>query len=118
MVTRRKTIVATGAHDGQLRGEIVAVDAATGAERLIATPDWRLVSRVAWLPDGSGLLVNAQESAGESSNQVFFVSYPSGEARRITSDLSSYSGLSLAPDGRSFVCIRNEVRCDDLDAAG
>jgi Tol biopolymer transport system component/predicted Ser/Thr protein kinase len=105
-----RTIVATGANDGQLRGEIVAVDVATGGERTVATPDWRQVNRLAWLPDSSGLLVNAQESAGESSNQVFLVSYPSGEARRITSDLSSYTGLSLAPDGHSFVCIRNELR--------
>ena len=80
------------------------------AERLIATPDWRLVSRIAWLPDGSGLLVNAQESAGEASNQMFFVGYPSGEVRRITSDLSSYSGLSLCAGRQSFVCIRNELR--------
>jgi len=105
-----KTIVATGAQDGQLRGEIVAVDAATGAERVLPSPDWRQVNRVAWLPDGSGLLVNAQESAAESSSQVFYLSYPSGDARRITSDLTSYSGLSVAPDGRSFVCIRNERR--------
>jgi Tol biopolymer transport system component len=41
---------------------------------------------------------------------VFFLSYPAGDVRRITSDLSSYSGLSLAPDGKSFVCIRNEGR--------
>ncbi len=38
------------------------------------------------------------------------MSYPSGEARRITSDLTSYLGLSLAPDGHSLVCIRNERR--------
>ena len=105
-----KTIAATGAHEGQLRGEIVAVDVATGSERTVATPDWRQVSRLAWLPDGSGLLVNAQESAGEASNQVFLLNYPAGEARRVTSDLSSYGGLSLAPDGHSFVCIRNELR--------
>jgi serine/threonine protein kinase/Tol biopolymer transport system component len=105
-----RTIVATGANDGRLRGEVVAVDVATGAERLLPTPDWRQVSRVAWLPDGSGLLVNAQESAGESSSQVFLVNYPSGDVRRLTSDLSSYSGLSVAPDGQSFACIRNELR--------
>jgi eukaryotic-like serine/threonine-protein kinase len=105
-----RTIAATGAHEGQLRGELVAIDVATGAERLVPTPDWRVVSRVAWLPDGSGLVVNAQESAAESSNQMFLVDYPSGETRRITSDLSSYSGLSLAPDGESFVCIRSELR--------
>jgi Tol biopolymer transport system component len=38
------------------------------------------------------------------------VPYPAGDVRRITNDLSSYSGLSLAPDGKSFVCIRNEAR--------
>ena len=69
-----------------------------------------MVSQLAWLPDGSGLLVNAQESAGEASNQVFFVGQPTGDVRRITNDLSSYAGLSLAPDGKSFVCIRNELR--------
>jgi Tol biopolymer transport system component/tRNA A-37 threonylcarbamoyl transferase component Bud32 len=105
-----KTILATGLHDGQLRGELVAVDVATGAERVLPTPEWRQVNRVAWLPDGAGLIVNAQESAAESSSQIFYVSYPSGEARRITSDLTSYLGLSLAPDGHSLVCIRNERR--------
>ena len=112
-----KTIAATGAHEGQLRGEIVTVDVATGGERTVATPDWRQVSRLAWLPDGSGLLVNAQESAGEASNQVFLVNYPSGESRRVTSDLSSYAGLSLAPDGRSFVLHPQRAAGDDLDAA-
>jgi Tol biopolymer transport system component len=38
------------------------------------------------------------------------VNYPSGSSRRLTNDLSSYSGLSVAPDGRSFVAIRNERR--------
>lgn len=48
--------------------------------------------------------------AARSSNQIFLVSYPSGESRRLTNDLTSYSGLSVAPDGRSFVAIRNERR--------
>ena len=105
-----KSIAATGANATQLRGQVVIVDVASGAERVLPTPDWRQVSRVAWMPDGAGLLVNAQESAGEASNQIFMVSYPSGSARRLTSDLSSYLGLAIAPDGRSFVCIRNERR--------
>ena len=103
-----RSIAVSGADSSQLRGQIVIVDVATGSERVLPTPDWRQVNRVAWLPDGSGILATAQESAAESSSQVFLVSYPSGVARRITNDLSSYSGLSVAPDGRSFVCIRNE----------
>jgi eukaryotic-like serine/threonine-protein kinase len=103
-----RSIAVTGSNASHLRGDIVVVDVATGSERVLPTPDWRQVSRVAWLPDGSGLLATAQESAAEASSQVFLVSYPSGSARRITNDLSTYFGLSVAPDGRSFVCIRNE----------
>ena len=103
-----RLLAATGGNDDELRGQVVLIEAATAKATVLPTPDWRQVSRVAWLPDGSGLLVNAQESAGESSNQIFVVSYPSGASRRITNDLSSYSGLGVAPDGKSFVAIRNE----------
>lgn len=105
-----KSIAVTGVNNTELRGQLVVVDAVTGAEQVLTTPAWRQVNRVAWLADGTSLLANAQETAGESSNQIFLVSYPSGAARRLTNDLTSYSGLSVAPDGRSFVCIRNERR--------
>jgi Tol biopolymer transport system component len=105
-----KTIAATGTNERELLGQVVLVDVATGAERVVPTPKWRQVGGVAWLADGSGLLVNAQESAGESSSQIFFVPQPSGEPRRLTSDLSSYLGISVAPDSRSFVSIRSERR--------
>jgi Tol biopolymer transport system component len=105
-----KTIAVTGDHAEQLRGQVVLVDVASGTEKLLQIPEWRAVSRLAWLRDGTGLLVNAQESAGESSNQIFLVSYPAGTSRRLTNDLSSYSGLGVSPDGRAFVAIRNERR--------
>jgi serine/threonine protein kinase/Tol biopolymer transport system component len=102
-------IAAPGANG--LRAEVVIIEVATGAEQVLPTPgDWRQVNSVAWLPDGFSLLVNAQESAAESSNQIFRVDYPSGAPRRITNDLSTYSGLSVSPGGESFVCIRNERR--------
>ena len=66
---------------------------------------------VAWLPDGGGLLVNAQEPGGESTIlQLWGVSYPSGVVRRIPTDLSSYAGLSLSHDGRTLVTVRGEQR--------
>jgi serine/threonine protein kinase/Tol biopolymer transport system component len=103
-------IAATGGNNEDLRGEIVVVDVAHGTESRLPIPEWQQVIRLAWLPDGRSLLVNAQESAAENSTQIFVVSYPSGSARRLTSDLNSYSGLSVAPDGKSFVTIRNERR--------
>ena len=112
-----KTIAATGSNVADLSGQVVLVDAASGTERVLPTPQWRQVAGVAWLADGSGLLVNAQETAGEASSQIFLVPYPSGEPRRLTNDLSSYAGLSVAPDGRSFVVDPQRTARHDLDAA-
>lgn len=105
-----RRIAATGVQDENVGEQVIIVDVASGQESVLHAPEWRTVSRVAWMPDGGGLLVNAQESAGESSNQIFYVSYPSGAARRLTNDLTSYSGLSVGPDGTEFVAIRNERR--------
>ena len=73
-----KTIAATGGSESDLSGQVVIVDAGSGSARVLPTPPWRVVGGVAWLAEGSGLLVNAQESAGEASSQIFLVPYPSG----------------------------------------
>jgi Tol biopolymer transport system component len=105
-----RTIAVPGTQEGRLHGELVFVDAESGKERVVDTPDWRAISHVAWMPDGKGLLVNAQEATGEQSSQIWYMAYPEGTTRRITSDLSTYSGLSLSKNGRSFVSVRNELR--------
>ncbi len=93
-----------------LKGSIVIVDAKTGAETTLGSHDWQSVHYLAWTPDGRSLLVNAQEGGGESSTQIWAVSYPDGRVTRVTNDLSTYSGLSLSADGSSFVSVRNELR--------
>lgn len=98
-----------GQKTGEL-GEFVAVDVATGRRSQIA-PASRigLVMCSVWLPDGSGLLLTA---AGVNTNwipQIGFVSYPTGEYRRVTNDLNRYSDLiSMTADGRSLVAVVTE----------
>ena len=87
-----------------------AKDPATATETVAGKHPWRAVSHVAWLPDGKSLLINAQDAAGEATNQIWLMSVPGGEVRRITNDLSTYGGLSVAADGKSFVSIRSELR--------
>jgi len=76
----------------------------TGAVRQITTKKWEQVRRVCWLPDESGLIVLA-EDMGQEYSQVWEVYYPSGEARRITNDLSSHgqTSLGLTADSKSLV---------------
>src|SRR5262249_9722743 len=68
---------------------------------------WQRVERIAWLADGSGLVLPAAEK-GAGSFQIWRLAYPGGDARRITNDLSSYRGMSLSADSRVMVTVQSE----------
>jgi len=81
---------------------VAAVGVEDGAARLITGGRWNLIEQTAWLPDGSGVLTNAKDN-DESFFQVWLLPYPSGEPRKITSDLSDYHGVNLSSDARALV---------------
>jgi Tol biopolymer transport system component/DNA-binding winged helix-turn-helix (wHTH) protein len=83
---------------------VIAVDAENGTEKPITSERWPWIGAVAWLTDGSGLLMVARD-LDSTSNQIWLLSYPGGETSRITNDLSYYSAfdLSLTPDSRLLV---------------
>jgi len=67
----------------------------------------------AWLPDGHGLLVvNIDPQSGRG--QLWFVSYPSGEASRFTNDLTDYDQccLDITGDGSSLVALQDTTLSD------
>jgi Tol biopolymer transport system component len=105
-----RSIAVSALREDALLAEVVLVDAASGAETIVGSRPWRDVTHVAWLPDGKSLLINAQDSSGESTSQIWVLSVPAGEVHRVTNDLSSYSGLSVTPDGKLFASVRNELR--------
>ena len=93
-----------------LKVDVVLVDAMTGQENVLGNHAWQNISAVAWLPDGKSLLINGQDADGESTSQVWLLSASGDEPRRITNDLSTYAGISLTADGKSFVSVRSELR--------
>ena len=63
------------------------------------------IGRPAWLPDGSALLMNIQ-LLEEHRCQLWLVSFPSGERRRFTKDLSDYAPiLDLTQNGKMLAAI-------------
>jgi serine/threonine protein kinase len=66
------------------------------------------ISRMAWLPDQSGLVLALWPAGGESSS-LQVMSYPKGDLRRITTDLSEYVGLSLTHDASRLVAIQKQT---------
>jgi serine/threonine protein kinase/Tol biopolymer transport system component len=78
-----------------------------GAERPISSALWLFLGGMAWLPDGSGLLLAARDPESKLT-QIWFLSYPEGKARRVTNDLSKYLGLTLTADGKTLLSVQSE----------
>ena len=100
-----KTIAYTASDDTKrLRSGLWAISVADGSVREIySTPG--SIGRPRWLPDGSFLLAPIGNAGQDFHGQLWFISYPRGEARRLTNDLMDYQlcCLDLTPDGKTLV---------------
>jgi Tol biopolymer transport system component len=83
---------------------VFVADVASKAERQLTEQSWGEIGRVAWLGDGSGLVISAREHK-DAPRQLWFVAYPAGAARRITNDLHDYDGVSLTGDGKTLAAV-------------
>ncbi len=89
---------------------VVKVGVADGRESPIGDTRFGEITALAWLPDGSGLVLTAPEGQAAPSGQVWLLAAPSGELRRVTNDLNSYEGVSVTADGRSLATIQETER--------
>jgi serine/threonine protein kinase/Tol biopolymer transport system component len=64
---------------------------------------FRTLNNLKWLKDGKGLVMTATEREASSIYQIWHVSYPGGEVRRITNDLANYPSLSLTADNSALI---------------
>jgi serine/threonine protein kinase len=88
----------------------VAIDTATGHKTAIAGfSEVGEIFASAWLPDNSGLLLAFASPATNGTFQMGYLSYPSGQFRRVTTDLNRYdSALSATRDAKSLVTVATE----------
>src|SRR6202451_451951 len=94
---------------GTAQWSLVGVPVAGGAEKTISSARWSSSGRVAWLGDGSGLVLDASDQSSSLLPQLWYVAYPSGEARRGPNDLNRYFGVSLTADSSALVTVQSEV---------
>lgn len=73
-------------------------------EQKLAPPTWW--GDVAWMPDGSGLLLTGTERLGDYHSQIWFQAYPTGTVVRVSNDLDDYNTLSVTEDGKTLVTSR------------
>jgi serine/threonine protein kinase/Tol biopolymer transport system component len=89
---------------------LIAVNVADGSTHtLYQTPNF--VGRAVWLPDDSGLLFLMAENFPNSPGQLWYISYPGGELRRLTNDLTNYglASLAITQDAKTIAAVQTSV---------
>ncbi len=92
---------------GNYHGTVVTVPVDGGGEKPVTSQTWFYANYVAWLGDGSGLIISAEERSYDV-RQLWYVSYPSGDVRQVTNDLNYYDVMSLTADSSSLVTVQIE----------
>jgi Tol biopolymer transport system component len=82
------------------------VDVDSKTKTRVGSSDWIAPDQMAWLPDGSAILFNARVAKSSLNAQLFALSYPGAEVRRITNDLNFYSGTSITSDGADLATVQ------------
>ena len=103
-----KLIACVGQDRGKSFPHVFVVDIEARTATPVAAQRWTDIRGVEWLPDMSGLLLVAAEETS-SIPQIWQISYPGGEASRITNDAVNYSGLGIAADGKTIVTTGGEI---------
>ena len=88
--------------------QAIFVDAATGSERVVALSELKSITGPAWVDAGTLVVTGTVEHG--VLQQLWRLAYPAGQLTRLTNDLSSFFGTSVATDGRSLVTERSDTR--------
>jgi Tol biopolymer transport system component len=92
---------------------VVTVSVENAEIKFFTPQKWQTVAQVAWFSDGNRLLVTAQEPGSDPFTfGIWQVSYPAGEAHKITNDLNSYRNISLTSDGNLLAAVQTQVNAN------
>ena len=87
---------------------ILAFQVADGTYTKILPESWEEIASLAWLPDSQSLMVTGFKFKRSIADQIWQISYPSGEAREITADSSDYYTLNLTADKNFLMAVKSE----------
>jgi len=97
-----------GGFAGGYYRSVAVINISDGTQKILTSHKWNDLERLAWLPDGSGIIATAREGAGDQY-QLWQISYPEGEARTLTNDLSDYHLVSLTADASALVAVVSDI---------
>jgi Tol biopolymer transport system component/DNA-binding winged helix-turn-helix (wHTH) protein len=94
---------------GTKRPGVWIFDPDIGGGRPLGTQDLTNVDSLTWLPDGKHLVMAASKTSSGPAGQIWELSYPAGQFRRITNDLTDYEDVSVTADSSTLATVVTEV---------
>ena len=76
-----------------------------GAQQPVGAWEGPSIDSLAWMSD-TGLVVAGAAATGP--NQLWYVSYPGGQRRRLTNDISNYAFVTASSDGKTIAARRTQ----------
>jgi Tol biopolymer transport system component/DNA-binding winged helix-turn-helix (wHTH) protein len=87
---------------------LIEISVNDGAEKGIGSRRWESIAQLAWLVDGSGLVLIASVQPS-TPEQIWRISSTGGGATKITNDLNEYSGVSLTADSSVLSTVQTNM---------
>ncbi len=105
---------------GTLTSAIALFDAETGRREDALKAERTILTQVAWLRDGSRLVVNGQDTRTNNNDQLWMLRMPHGPLERLTNDFSDYEAPSVAGGDEAIAALRESWLGNfwTVDAAG
>src|SRR5712692_5292246 len=96
---------------GGVHCSVVAVSVADGKTRELYSTTTDIIGRMQWLPDGSGLVMVIAQRGTNLRGQLWHLSYPGGEIRRLTNDLTNYDPccLDITRDAGTIATVQDNL---------
>jgi hypothetical protein len=82
-----------------LECSILTLDAKSGRSQVLAKMPRTTLIGLAWLADGAGLVITANDLKVSTTSQLFTVGFPRGDVQRVTNDFSGYGSVSASGGG-------------------
>ncbi|HXG54206.1 MAG TPA: protein kinase, partial [Vicinamibacterales bacterium] len=101
-------VIVCSAYKGASGVGLLEVGVEDGRERRLLSKAVGSISRIAWLRDGSGMLISMADESSGFFYQIWHVGYPGGDARRITNDLNNYSDVSVTADSKTLLTVQGD----------
>jgi len=109
---RTIAVAVTDPNKASRQHSVVAFSLSNGQSRQIYSTDDQ-IGRMQWLPDGRSLLLVIADDRTGLGGQLWQLSYPTGEARKLTNDLTNYDPccLDIAAD-LEIAAVQGNIHAD------